>query len=124
METIESDKNRIVSDYLEGNIRVKEMIKQKDSFEDELNELKQDLNIIYTKMEKALKQDISGSSDEQESTTSIKSEINDKKSDDQTHQIIRLVETKNSVDNLLQDQQQELPQHQWCGHFIMFIICS
>jgi hypothetical protein len=30
-------------------------------------------------MEKALKQDISGSSDGQESTTSIKSEINNKK---------------------------------------------
>ena len=51
VETIESDQNQIVSDYLEGKISVKEMIKQKDSFEDELNELKQELNIIYTKME-------------------------------------------------------------------------
>jgi hypothetical protein len=46
VETIESDQNQIVSDYLEGKISVKEMIKQKNSFEDELYELKQELNII------------------------------------------------------------------------------
>ena len=44
---------------------------------------------------------------------SIKSEIDDKKSDDQTHQIIgSFFETKNYVDNLLQDQQPELLQVQ------------
>ncbi len=64
----------------------------------------------YTQMEQALKQYINSSSDGQKPTTNIKSEIDDKKSYDQTHQIIRLVATKASVDDLLQDQQQELLQ--------------
>ncbi len=64
-------------------------------------EMKQTLNLA-----------VNSSSDWQESTNNIKCETDDKKSDDQTHQIIRSFETKNSVDNLLQDQQQELPQVQ------------
>ncbi len=58
-------------------------------------------------MKNTLKKDISGSSDGQEPTTNIKSEIDNKKSENQTHKTIWSVETKtSSVDELLQDQQQ------------------
>jgi PAX-interacting protein 1 len=63
---------------------------------------------------KELKQilSVNGSTDGQEPTSpSIKSDIDNNKSDDKAHQIIGSVETKTSVDDLLQDQQQE-PQYQ------------
>jgi len=47
----------------------------------------------------------------QEPTTDIEFEIDNKKSDDQMHQIIESVETENHVDDLLQVQQQHEPQH-------------
>ncbi len=47
-----------------------------------------------------------------EPTINIESEIDNKKSDEQMHQIIESDETENSVDDLLQVQQQQEPHHQ------------
>ena len=85
-------------------------------FSDQLAALLKERKIIYDRMiemKQTLNQAVNSSSDGQESANNIKSEIDDKKSDDQTHQIIgSFFETKNSVDNLLQDQQPELLQVQ------------
>ena len=50
-----------------------------------------------------------------EPTINIESEIDNKKSDEQMHQIIESIETENYVDNLLQVQQQQKPHHQTVG---------
>ncbi len=47
-----------------------------------------------------------------EQTINIESEIDNKKTDEQMHQIIESIETENSVDGLLQVQQQQEPHHQ------------
>jgi hypothetical protein len=47
-----------------------------------------------------------------EQTINIESEIDNKKSDEQMHQIIESIETENPVDDLLQVQQQQEPHHQ------------
>ena len=47
-----------------------------------------------------------------EPTINIESEIDNKKSDEQMHQIIESIETENFVDDLLQVQQQQEPHHQ------------
>jgi hypothetical protein len=47
-----------------------------------------------------------------EPTINIESEIDNKKSDEQMHQIVKSIETENSVDDLLQVQQQQEPHHQ------------
>jgi len=47
-----------------------------------------------------------------EPTINIESEIDNKKSDEQMHQIIESIETENYVNDLLQVQQQQEPHHQ------------
>jgi len=47
-----------------------------------------------------------------EQTINIESEIDNKKSDEQMHQIIESIETENYVDDSLQVQQQQEPHHQ------------
>ena len=62
-----------------------------DMFSDQLAALLKERKIIYDRMiemKQTLNQAVNSSSDGQESANNIKSEIDDKKSDDQTHQII------------------------------------
>jgi hypothetical protein len=49
--------------------------------------------------------------DVQEPTKKIEVQINNKKSDDQMHKIIKSIETENIVGALSQAQQQQKPQH-------------
>ena len=62
-------------------------------------------------IKKTMKIDVSTQTEDgQEPTTNIKSEINNKTSDDEIPQIIESVETK-PVDDLLQAKQHQEPQH-------------
>jgi hypothetical protein len=66
------------------------------------------ITILRTIITEAQNQDGSMGGQEQ---TNIEVQINDEKSDEQSHQFIESVETENYVDDLLQAKQQQKPQH-------------
>ena len=90
-----------------ASLKTKEYDEKKSS---ELSDMIKRIDTVLEIIREAEDQD--DSMDGQEQTINIESEIDNKKSDELMHQIIESIETENSVDDLLQVQQQQEPHHQ------------
>ena len=90
-----------------ASLKTKEYDEKKSS---ELSDMIKRIDTVLEIIREAEDQD--DSMDGQEPTINIESEIDNKKSDEQMHQIVKSIETENSVDDLLQVQQQQEPHHQ------------